>query len=78
VTGPQTRPDEEIREQLRAAVAAIDGALAAIASVLAPLKPALRNELIQRLGDRVERARVAKASLERLLAEVDQRAEGAS
>jgi hypothetical protein len=68
VTEGQTGPDEAVREQILAAVEAIDGALRGIVSFLAPLKPTLRNELIQLLGDHVERARVAKDSLERLLA----------
>lgn len=68
MTEGQRSADEAVREQIRAAVEAIDGALRGIVSFLAPLKPTLRNELIQLLGDHVERARVAKDSLERLLA----------
>ena len=59
--------EEAAREQIRAAVAAIDGALRGIVNFLAPLKPTLRNELIQALGSHVEQARTAKDSLERLL-----------
>ena len=62
---------EAVREQIRAAVEAIDGALGGIVSFLAPLKPTLRNELIQLLGDKVERARTAKALLEQLLADLE-------
>ena len=62
---------EAVREQIRAAVEAIDGALGGIVSFLAPLKPTLRNELIQLLGDKVERARAAKALLEQLLADLE-------
>ena len=68
MTEGQTGPDEALREQILAAVEAIDGALRGIVSFLAPLKPTLRNELIQLLGDHVERARIAKDSLEKLLA----------
>ena len=68
MTEGQTGADEAVREQIRASVEAIDGALRGIVSFLAPLKPTLRNELIQLLGDHVERARIAKDSLERLLA----------
>ena len=57
--GP-ARADHAILEQIRAAVGAIDGALRGIVSFLTPLKPTLRNELIQLLGEHVERARIAK------------------
>jgi len=73
VTEGQTGPDEALREQILAAVEAIDGALRGIVSFLAPLKPTLRNELIQLLGDHVERARIAKDSLEKLLAGLERR-----
>ena len=73
MTGGQAGSNEAAREQIRAAVEAIDGALAGIVSFLAPLKPTLRNELIQLLGDKVERARAAKESLERLLADLERR-----
>ena len=76
MTGGQASSDEAVREQIRAAVEAIDGALRGIVSFLAPLKPTLRNELIQLLGDNVERARAAKESLERLLAELELREKG--
>ncbi len=70
MTEERTGADEAVREQIRAAVEAIDGALRGIVSFLTPLKPTLRNELIQLLGDHVERARTAKASLEKLLADL--------
>ena len=76
MTGGQASSDEAVRGQIRAAVEAIDGALRGIVSFLAPLKPTLRNELIQLLGDKVERARTAKESLERLLAELELREKG--
>ena len=76
MTAGQACPDEAVREQIRAAVEAIDGALRGIVSFLAPLKPTLRNELIQLLGDKVERARAAKESLEKLLAELELREKG--
>lgn len=62
---------EAIREQIRAALRAIDGALGGIVSFLSPLKPTLRNELIQLLGEHVERTRIAKETLERLLADLE-------
>lgn len=73
MTERQTKAEEAVQEQVRAAVEAIDGALRGIVSFLAPLKPTLRNELIQLLGDHVERARTAKESLERLLEKLDPR-----
>jgi hypothetical protein len=76
VTGAQTGSDEALREQIRAAVEAIDGALGGIVGFLAPLKPTLRNELIQLLGDKVERARAAKESLEKLLADLERGEDG--
>lgn len=67
----QGRSDQAVREQIRAATEAIDGALRGIVSFLAPLKPTLRNELIQLLGDKIEQARAAKESLEKLLADLE-------
>jgi hypothetical protein len=75
VTKDPARSEEAILEQVRAAVEAIDGALRGIVSFLTPLKPTLRNELIQLLGEHVEQARTAKASLEKLLADLEQRSE---
>ena len=76
MTGGQTGSNEVTLAQIRAAVEAIDGALGGIASFLAPLKPTLRNELIQLLGDNVQRARAAKESLEKLLADLERREAG--
>lgn len=73
MTEGQAQADERIRDQIRVAVEAIDGALRGIVNFLAPLKPTLRNELIQGLGGHVERARSAKDRLERLLAELEER-----
>ena len=71
MTDGQTSGDEAVREQVRAAVEAIEGALRGIVSFLTPLKPTLRNELIQLLGKHVDQARTAKESLERLLADLE-------
>ena len=71
MTKGQTGPDEAVREQIRAAVEAIDEALRGIVSFLTPLKPTLRNELIQLLGKHVDQARIAKESLEQLLADME-------
>ncbi len=75
MTEERTGTDQAVREQIRAAVEAIDGALRGIVSFLTPLKPTLRNELIQLLGNHVERARTAKASLEKLLADLERQEE---
>ncbi len=69
--GGQKSGNEAIREQVRAAVEAIEGALRGIVSFLTPLKPTLRNELIQLLGKHVDQARTAKESLEKLLADLE-------
>ena len=73
MTAGQTGADEAVREQIQAAMEAIDGALRGIVSFLAPLKPTLRSELIQLLGEHVERARAAKDALEKLLAELERK-----
>lgn len=67
----QKSGNEAVREQVRAAVEAIEGALRGIVSFLTPLKPTLRNELIQLLGKHVDQARTAKESLEKLLADLE-------
>ncbi|HWQ70214.1 MAG TPA: hypothetical protein VN494_09760 [Patescibacteria group bacterium] len=72
MTEKQPQAEEAIREQIRAAVEAIDGALQGIVRFLAPLRPTMRNELIQFLGPHVEQARHAKESLERILLELQQ------
>ena len=71
MTEGQKSGNEAVREQVRAAVEAIEGALRGIVSFLTPLKPTLRNELIQLLGKHVDQARTAKESLERLLADLE-------
>lgn len=71
----QLQTQEAIREQVQAAVEAIDGALAGIVRFLTPLRPTMRNELIQFLGPHVEQARHAKESLERILLELQQKKE---
>ncbi|MBI3779474.1 MAG: hypothetical protein HY278_00150 [candidate division NC10 bacterium] len=71
MTEGQKSGDEAVREQVRAAVEAIEGALRGIVNFLTPLKPTLRNELIQLLGKHVDQARTAKESLERLLADLE-------
>lgn len=71
----QSQAEEAIREQIRAAVEAIDGALQGIVRFLTPLRPTMRNELIQLMGAHVERARSAKESLERILLELKRQGE---
>jgi hemerythrin-like domain-containing protein len=71
----QPKTEEAIREQIRAAVEAIDGALQGIVRFLTPLRPTMRNELIQFLGGHVEQARHAKESLEKILLELQRQKE---
>ena len=71
----QSQAEEAIREQIRAAVEAIDGALQGIVRFLTPLRPTMRNELIQLMGAHVEQARRAKESLERILLELQRQGE---
>ena len=71
----QSQTEEAIREQIRTAVEAIDGALQGIVRFLTPLRPTMRNELIQFLGPHVEQARHAKESLEKILLELERRRE---
>ncbi|GEM_PF-1912295 len=71
----QSQAEEAIREQIRAAVEAIDGALQGIVRFLTPLRPTMRNELIQLMGAHVEQARHAKESLERILLELQRQGE---
>jgi hypothetical protein len=75
LTEEQSQAEEAIREQIRAAVEAIDGALQGIVRFLTPLRPTMRNELIQLMGAHVEQARHAKESLERILLELQRHGE---
>lgn len=75
MTEEHPQAEEAIREQIQAAVEAIDGALQGIVRFLTPLRPTMRNELIQYLGGHVEQARHAKESLERILLELQQKRE---
>lgn len=59
--------EKEIRDQVKAATEALEEALQGLIAFMAPLKPALRNELIQLLGHHIERARAAKEKLDELL-----------
>ncbi|MDE2179948.1 MAG: hypothetical protein KGJ40_03760 [candidate division NC10 bacterium] len=67
--------EEAIRDQIRAAVGAIDAALEGIVRFLTPLRPTMRNELIQLLGGHIEQARHAKESLEGILLELQRQKE---
>ncbi|MCZ7581815.1 MAG: hypothetical protein C3F12_15045 [Candidatus Methylomirabilota bacterium] len=68
-----SQTEEAIRVQIETAVEAIDGALQGIVRFLTPLRPTMRNELIQFLGPHIEQARHAKESLERILLELQQK-----
>ncbi|PWB81673.1 MAG: hypothetical protein C3F08_01375 [Candidatus Methylomirabilota bacterium] len=67
---PTQTQEAAIRKQIRTAVEAIDGALEGIVRFLTPLRPTMRNELIQSLGGHIEQARHARESLERILLEL--------
>jgi hypothetical protein len=71
----QAQTEEAIQDQIRAAVEAIDGALQGIVRFLTPLRPTMRNELIQFLGGHIEQARLAKESLEKILLELQRQKE---
>lgn len=66
---------DEAKAHIRTANAAITEALQGLITFLATLRPGLRNEIMQILGDKIDRARLAKERLDTLLAEMD-RAEG--
>lgn len=70
-----SQTQETIREQIRTAVEAIDAALQGIVRFLTPLRPTMRNELIQSLGSHIEQARHAKESLEGILLELQRQKE---
>lgn len=72
MTEEQSQAEEAVRIQIRTAVEAIDGALQGIVRFLTPLRPTMRNELIQFVGPHVEQARHAKETLERILVELQQ------
>lgn len=71
----QSQAEQAALAHIRAAVEAIDGALQGIARFLTPLRPTMRNELIQFLGPHVEQARHAKESLEGILLELQRQGE---
>ncbi|MFB3818640.1 MAG: hypothetical protein ACE147_13340 [Candidatus Methylomirabilales bacterium] len=59
--------DPAAREQLEAAVNALDQAFEGLFGFLMTLRPTLRNEILQICGQHLERARQAKERLESLL-----------
>ena len=61
--------DAKAREELEAAVQALDEALRGLINFLMTLRPTLRNEIIQICGHHIETARQAKERLEALLRE---------
>jgi len=71
----QSHTEEAIQGHVRAAIEAIDGALEGIVRFLTPLRPTMRNELIQSLGGHIEQARQAKESLETILLDLQQQKE---
>lgn len=59
--------DAKAREELEAAVQALDAALGGLINFMMTLRPTLRNEIIQICGHHIENARQAKERLEALL-----------
>jgi hypothetical protein len=59
--------DPRAREELEAAVGALDEAFEGLFGFLMTLRPTLRNEILQICGQHLERARQAKERLESLL-----------
>ncbi len=62
--------DADTEAQVRQARDAITAALSGIITFLATLKPTLRNEILQILGDKIDQARLAKEQLDALLGDV--------
>ena len=59
--------DPKVREEIEAAVLALDEALSGLISFMMTLRPTLRNEILQICGQHIERARQAKERLDALL-----------
>lgn len=59
--------DAKAREEVEAAVQALDQALGGLINFLMTLRPTLRNEIMQICGHHIERARQAKERLEALV-----------
>ncbi len=61
--------DAKARQEIQAAVQALDDALRGLINFLMTLRPTLRNEILQICGHHMEKAREAKERLEALLQE---------
>jgi hypothetical protein len=59
--------DTQARQEIEAAVQALDDALRGLMGFLMTLRPTLRNEILQICGHHMERAREAKERLRSLL-----------
>jgi len=59
--------EKEVRDQVQAASESIGQALEGIIAFLTRLRPTLRNEILQLLGDHLEKARMAKERLDELI-----------
>jgi hypothetical protein len=59
--------DEQTRQEIEAAVQALDEALTGLVGFLMTLRPTLRNEILQICGHHMERAREAKERLRALI-----------
>jgi hypothetical protein len=61
--------DSKARQDVEAAVRALDEALGGLINFMMTLRPTLRNEIMQICGHHIETARQAKERLETLLSE---------
>jgi hypothetical protein len=61
--------DAKARQEIQAAVQALDDALGGLINFLMTLRPTLRNEILQICGHHIEKAREAKERLNALLRE---------
>jgi hypothetical protein len=59
--------DAKVREEIQAAVQALDEALGGLINFTMTLRPTLRNEIMQICGHHLEKARQARDRLEALL-----------
>jgi hypothetical protein len=59
--------DPTTREEILAAVQALDDALSGLINFTLTLRPTLRNEILQLCGHHIEKARHAKERLEGML-----------
>ena len=59
--------DTKVRQEIEAAIQALDEALGGLINFTMTLRPTLRNEIMQICGHHLEKARLARDRLEALL-----------